>query len=98
MTFLFHIFPSKFSKFHFQPSILKNPDFPNTPFKLSFAFLPLSSHFAMEKKKNKEEKREKGATERSSSVFLKTLEISTRYVVLIYYMQLSSEIFVLILP
>lgn len=49
-------------------------------------------------KKNKEEKREKGATERSSSVFLKTLDISTRYVVLIYYMQLSSEIFVLILP
>lgn len=56
MTFLFHIFPSKFSKFHFQPSILKNPDFPNTPFKLSFAFLPLSSHFAMEKKKIRKKK------------------------------------------
>lgn len=70
-------------------------DFLNTHFKLSFAFFPFSSHFTMKK----EERREKSATERSSSVFLKkTLEKSTRYVVLIYYMQFSFEIFALILP
>lgn len=63
-------------------------------FKLFFAFLPFSSHFAMKK----EEKREGATTDEVGWFFQETLESSLKQAVLVCYRQFRSEAVVLILP